>query len=135
MKTVLVDTDVLSFLIKGDSRREQYQSALQDHESAISLMTIAELFQWAFIRQWAAERIANLEQFLFANFTVIPINLGTCRFWGAIRAECRRRGTPISPQDAWIAAVARQYNLPLVTHNAVDFVCVSGLSIITAGDR
>ena len=38
---------------------------------------------------------------------------------------------PISPQDAWIAATALRYQIPLVTHNAADFDAVEGLTIIT----
>jgi tRNA(fMet)-specific endonuclease VapC len=46
MATVVVDTGVVSFLIKGDSRRLAYAPLLQGHTLALSFMTVAELYQW-----------------------------------------------------------------------------------------
>ncbi len=43
METVLLDTDVVSFLLKGDSRAEAYVPHLQDRRLALSFMTVAEL--------------------------------------------------------------------------------------------
>ena len=49
MATVLLDTDVVSFLFKGDSRGASYAPFLQDNRLALSFMMVAELFQWAAI--------------------------------------------------------------------------------------
>jgi len=38
---------------------------------------------------------------------------------------------PVSVGDAWIAATALAYSIPLVTHNYSDFKNISGLQIIT----
>ena len=46
---VLLDTNFISFLMKGDSRSTAYKPHLQDRMSAISFMTVAELLQWAAI--------------------------------------------------------------------------------------
>jgi tRNA(fMet)-specific endonuclease VapC len=45
MPTLLLDTDVFSFLLKGDSRANAYTPLLQGHRLALSFMTVAELFQ------------------------------------------------------------------------------------------
>ena len=47
MPTVLLDTDVVSFILKGDSRTAAYTPLVQGNVMAISFMTVAELFQWA----------------------------------------------------------------------------------------
>ena len=47
MATVLLDTDVISFVFKGDSRGAAYAPLLQGNRLALSFMTVAELFQWA----------------------------------------------------------------------------------------
>jgi len=52
MNVVLLDTDVVSFLFKGDSRAKAYAPFLRDQRQALSFMTVAELFQWAEIRKW-----------------------------------------------------------------------------------
>ena len=49
---VIVDTDVVSFLFKGDTRAEAYRQHLQSKTLAISFMTVAELYQWAYVRNW-----------------------------------------------------------------------------------
>jgi len=38
---------------------------------------------------------------------------------------------PIQVADAWIAATALALDVPLVTHNAVDFEGIEGLEILT----
>jgi tRNA(fMet)-specific endonuclease VapC len=54
MPTLLLDTDVFSFLFKGDSRANAYAILIQGHRLALSLMSVAELFQWAAVRNWGA---------------------------------------------------------------------------------
>ena len=94
-------------------------------------MTVAELYQWAAVRQWGKRRVTQLEQSLMTNYTVLSFDIALCRKWGEVRARGRAIGKPVSPEDAWIAATALQYNLPLVTHNPRDFADISDLEIIT----
>ncbi len=128
---VLLDTNIFSFIFKQDSRALLYEPYLQGRLLALSMMTVAELFQWVAIRHWGEFRVTQLETMLAEHYTVLPIDLETCRGWGKIRAQCRQLGRPISPQDAWIAATALQYQLPLVTHNPADFEVIEGIQIIT----
>ncbi len=130
MSTLLLDTNIISFLFKCDTRTERYTLHLHDQELAIAIMTVAELFQWAAMRNWGEARIARLEQYL-DHYTILPVDIETCRCWANIRAIRSAAGLPISPQDAWIAATALRYRLPLVTHNPDDFQQIPGMTIIT----
>lgn len=47
MKTILLDTNVVSFILKGDPRMDLYTPHLRGCKPALSFMTVAELFQWA----------------------------------------------------------------------------------------
>lgn len=49
---VVLDTDVVSFLFKGDTRAEAYRPHLRGKIPALSFMTVAELYQWVFVRNW-----------------------------------------------------------------------------------
>lgn len=60
METLLLDTDVVSYLFKGDSRASLYVPLVQGNVSVISFMTVAELYQWAAVRYWGAKRISHL---------------------------------------------------------------------------
>jgi predicted nucleic acid-binding protein len=126
---LLVDTNIVSFLFKGDSRATLYAPYLEGKRLAISFMTVAELFQWAYVRHWGPVRWEQLEQSL-KSYVVLPFDVNLCRLWGKVRSECRAKGHPISPQDVWIAATALEYDLALVTHNPSDFESVAALKII-----
>jgi tRNA(fMet)-specific endonuclease VapC len=127
---VLVDTDVVSFLFRGDTRAEHYRSHLHGRQVAVSFMTIAELERWARERAWGASRRAALETFL-RRFSIYLVDRDLCRRWADITHGARRVGRPIQTADAWIVATATAYHLPLVTHNADDYASVSGLTVIT----
>jgi tRNA(fMet)-specific endonuclease VapC len=94
-------------------------------------MSVAELFQWAKIRNWGYRKMSELESSL-EKYLILHPDIQLCRFWAEVRAHRRSLGRPVSPQDAWIAATALYYELPLVTHNAKDFEAIENLKIITA---
>ena len=129
MSTVLLDTNIVSYLFKGDTRAVAYAPHLLNQELAISLMTVAELFQWAGMRNWGAGRFQQLEV-LLNSYTILPMDVETSRQWATIRVARHKAGHPIAPQDAWIAATALRYSLPLITHNADDFQRIAGLVVI-----
>lgn len=131
--TLLLDTNIVSYLFKNDSRILRYAGILEGKNYTISFMTAAELFQWAAIRKWGERRKMELEDAL-DGFIILPSDIEICRLWGNVRAMCRTAGRQISAQDAWIAATAIRHRLPLVTHNPADFVSVKGIEIITKVD-
>lgn len=55
---------------------------------------------------------------LIQDFRVIPCNLETARWYGVIKDNLRRRGRLIPDNDIWIAAIAMQRGLILVTRDA-----------------
>ncbi len=60
MSTLLLDTDVFSYLFKDHPFAEVYRPLLKGHVLAISFMTVAELFQGAFRAGWGGKRIERL---------------------------------------------------------------------------
>jgi tRNA(fMet)-specific endonuclease VapC len=129
MSTVLIDTDIASFIFKGSNYADPYLPLLSEQELALSFMTVAELFQWAILRQWGDRRLAQLEQYL-SNYLIIPVDQPLCRKWAQVRADRQSTGQPISPQDAWIAATVLRHDLPLVTHNIKDFQEIPHLRLL-----
>jgi len=129
MDSVLLDTDVLSYLFKQDSRGEIYRPHVDGKLGVISFMTIAELDFWANIRSWGANRRAEMSAFL-APYTVIHSDRELAYMWAAIRSEVMRDGHHIDTADCWIAATARLHNIPLLTHNKSHFLHVPHLTTI-----
>jgi predicted nucleic acid-binding protein len=56
MSTVLVDSDVFSFLFKGHSFGALYEADLDGKTAALSFMTVAELDRWAIQSRWSEAR-------------------------------------------------------------------------------
>lgn len=129
MHAAVVDTDVVSFQFKRDSRAELYEPHLQDRQCVISFATLAELDQWASLRQWGEARRSRLEVHL-RDFIVSYANRLLCRWWAEVSIRSHKAGRPILAHDAWIAATALAMDAPLVTNNPRDFAGVSGLRVL-----
>jgi tRNA(fMet)-specific endonuclease VapC len=127
---VVVDTDIVSYLFKSDTRAFSYRRHLDGRLLYVSFMTIAELEQWALLHRWGARRRAELEAHL-DSFTVSEYQRELCGWWAEASVRARRSGRPIQSSDAWIAATTLLLDAPLVTHNPNDFAGVTGLSVIS----
>jgi len=132
MSTVLVDTDVFSFLFKGHSLGRLYEADLDGKTVALSFMTVAELDRWAIQSNWGATRKSWLDLYV-ELFAILAYDRALCSKWAEVMAAAQRRGRRIECADAWIAATALLYGLPLATHNRSDYLGVPGLKIILHG--
>jgi tRNA(fMet)-specific endonuclease VapC len=126
MKPIVLDTDVVSFLFKADTRAQMYLPKLQDRQWFISFMTEAELEQWALLANWSEKRVVWLRLFL-SRFVVVPSSHDLVLKWAEAMVAARRNGRRVETADAWIAATALLYDAPLLTHNKADYLGVPGL--------
>jgi len=126
---VVVDTDVVSYGLKGDTRAELYQRHLQGRTLVMSFMTLAELYYWAERYRWGEARRADLEQ-RTRNYLIHGFSRLLCLEHAQVTTSAEAAGRPISCADAWIAATATHLGIPLVTHNGPHFEGVPGLTII-----
>ena len=131
MNAAVVDTDVVSMLFKGDSRALQYRSYIVGHLLGISFMTLAELERWSLERSWGITRKAALAQHLM-RYVVLPVNRELCMRWAQVSFQARKKGRPIQTADAWIAASALYYGVPLITNNPADYRMIDELQVLTA---
>lgn len=128
---LLLDTNIVSFLFKRDSRFVPYQEQLRGQTLAIAFVTVGELYKWPLERNWGEERRRALES-LIHGFAVLPYDDQLARTWAELMAAGKRAGRVPNFADSWIAATALRHGLALVTHNAKHFQKVAGLKIITA---
>jgi predicted nucleic acid-binding protein len=131
MNAAIVDTDVVSMLFKGDARALAYRPYIADRLLGISFMTLAELERWSLERDWGQKRKQELAQHL-THYVVLPVSRELCAKWAETSFAARKKGRPIQTADAWIAASALYYEVPLITHNRADYSAVDGLVLLSA---
>jgi predicted nucleic acid-binding protein len=131
MNAAIVDTDVVSMLFKGDTRALAYRSHVAGRLLGISFMTLAELDRWPLERDWGQRRKLDLAQYP-TRYTVLPVSRELCSKWAEVTFAAKRRGRPIQTADAWVAASALHYQVPLITNNRDDYSFVDGLALLSA---
>jgi len=131
MNAAIVDTDVVSMLFKGDTRALAYRSHLTGRLLGISFMTLAELERWSLERAWGERRKLDLARHL-TRYAVLPVSRELCGRWAEVSFAAKRKGRPIQTADAWIAASALHYQVPLITNNRSDYSVVDGLLLLSA---
>ena len=95
---------------------------------AISSITLAEL-------EFGVQASANVEKNTIALYKFLSIveildfDSSAATEYGKIRADLKRKGTPIGNMDMLIAAHAKSENLIVVTHNTREFERVEGLQL------
>jgi tRNA(fMet)-specific endonuclease VapC len=123
----LVDTDVVSFIFSDNPLGIPYRQYLRKRATCISFMTNAEIERGMRLANWGVKKREEMKRFLTAKFAIIHTNDEICRKWAEIMSI---KGHPIAYADAWIAATAMAYKIPLITHNRKHFEGVAGLKVI-----
>ena len=131
MRTLLLDTNIVSYLFKQAPQAKLYKPHLRDSRLAISFITVGELYRWAIVRDWGTKRRLDLEERL-RNYVVIPFDVELCKRWAEVTSM---HGPAISESDAWIAATALRHNIPLVSHNKKHFENIPHLTLIAEEER
>ena len=62
-----------------------------------------------------------------AFWNVLPVVEETATHYASIRQQLKKAGTPLPANDVWIAALARQHDLPILSHD-IHFDAVPGLT-------
>ena len=95
---------------------------------AISSITLAEL-------EFGVQASANVEKNTIALYKFLSIveilnfDSNAATEYGKIRADLKKKGTPIGNMDMLISAHAKSENLIVVTHNTREFERVEGIQL------
>lgn len=127
---VVLDTNVVSYLFKRDTRGELYKPHIEGKLQMIAAQTFAELELLPLNNNWGSNRHMALHAHL-KKFVFVEANEEVSLLWARVQAHARRVGRPISVGDTWIAATALAYDAPLVTHDRKDFENVPGLNLVS----
>lgn len=100
----------------------QYKSLL------LPAIVLGGLYYGAYHAGNPARKLAQLAQFLTVA-RVLEVNQETAQLYGQTKQSLAQAGTPIPENDIWIASLALQLRLPLLTNDA-HFSLVRGLTVV-----
>lgn len=109
-----LDTNIIIELFKGN--REIADKIDQAKSIYLPIHALGELY---FGAENSDRRQYHLQQIntLLELVQVLNTSGKTAQFYGIIKTHLKRLGKPIPENDIWIAALAREYELPIVTRD------------------
>lgn len=125
MPGYMLDTDTISFALRGHGRVAENLLGHRPSEIFVSTITLSEL-------RFGAERIRStklhrLIDVFMESVAVLPFDQSAANGFATIAVTLARRGEPIGTFDTQIAAHALSLGLILVTNNTKHFRRVTGL--------
>ena len=120
---MILDTNALSAFVDGDPR---VGAALRAQpRAAIPVIVLGE-FRYGIAE---SRHRAAYEEWLEAHapqFEILDVTEATAAAYARLRVSLRRLGRPIPANDAWIAALALEHRLPILSRDE-HFDAVAGV--------
>ena len=121
----LLDTNIVIALFSGE------ENVIKEINNAkqifLPFIVIGELFYGALNSTNIESNINNLNEFC-RNLEVVTCDFDTCLLYGKIKKQLKDNGTPIPENDIWIASIASQHKLPLVTRD-IHFKYITNIDL------
>ena len=111
----LLDTNIVIALFANETAVKE--NLAKTEEIFIPSVVIGELFYGAHKSARAKENIARIDDFASASI-VLGCDSETSRIYGEIKYALSVKGHPIPENDIWIAAIAVQHDLTLISRDA-----------------
>ncbi len=113
--SVLLDTMVVVAYFRGDKVLHPHFAGATPLN--LPWVVLGELHFGAQRAQRRQEQLGYIRDLLKYTVVMFP-DQRTTEHYGQVKAELAQLGKPIPDNDLWIAATARQHNLPLATRDA-----------------
>lgn len=123
---MILDTNALSAAADNDVAIADSLAAAE--ELAIPVIVLGE-YRFGISQSRHHQKYREWLDELIPDCKILDVNEGTTHHYAAINLELRRAGTPIPTNDLWIAALGRQYSLPLLSRDR-HFDLISGVQRI-----
>jgi tRNA(fMet)-specific endonuclease VapC len=109
---ILADTNVIIAVYKGQPAILTRLSGAS--EIYVASVSVGELIFGALKSTNQARNLERIDD-LIASSVVLPCDADTARCYAGIKHELKHKGRPIPDNDLWIAALAVQHDLLLLT--------------------
>ena len=123
---MILDTNAISALLKHDM---SLVALLGEEDHQLPVIALGE-YRFGLRRSRLRKRLERQLRQWELVWTVLPVMRETTEHYGRIREQLRAQGTPIPENDVWIAALAAQHRLPVVTSDD-HFDRVDGLQRVS----
>jgi tRNA(fMet)-specific endonuclease VapC len=127
--TYLIDTDWVIDHLHQNVHTTQRLEALAPEGLALSIVSLAELYEGVYYSRDPAASEAALERFLDPELTILGIDEETCKIFGKERGRLRTAGALVGDCDLLIGATALRHDLIILTNNRRHFERLEGLRI------
>lgn len=122
---ILLDTNVIIELFRGNPSVIVSLEALPSID--IPFAVLGELYLGAYRSSNPSKHAKQINVFL-KQCRVLPADNETANWYALIKTGLLKKGKPIPENDMWIAAIAQQHKLTLVTRDK-HFNEIDGLNI------
>jgi tRNA(fMet)-specific endonuclease VapC len=110
----LPDTNIVIALFAGArSVVRKLKRASQVHLPSV---TVGELFYGAYKSSQVRENVRRIEEFVAVN-AVLACDAATAELYGYVKSRLQAKGRLLPDNDIWIASLARQHGLTLVSRD------------------
>lgn len=125
----MLDTNVLSNLMRnpGGEIAKQIEAVGED-SICISVVVASELRYGAAKKQ--SDALTLRVDAVLSAIDILPMSPPVDKVYAEIRAQLNAKGTPIGPNDLFIAAHALTEHLTLITANEFEYKRVPSLPVI-----
>jgi len=128
VSALIVDTNAYSGFLRGDERAIAALSGAQ--EVHLPLIVLGEILAGFAVGSRPQRNRERLEHFMASHRAgLMRPDERTARLYADVYSDLRRIGRPIPTNDLWIAALARQHRMPLLTFDA-HFSWVPGINLV-----
>jgi tRNA(fMet)-specific endonuclease VapC len=129
---VLLDTDLLISFLRDNNEAVKMVSKLLERHMILYTTSInaSELYFGAFLSSKIQENMEAVEN-LLNTIKIIPFELVHSKIYGEIRADLQKRGEIINEMDIFIATMAIEKDLPIITRNTKHFEKIMKLKVET----
>ena len=111
---MILDTNALSAFVDGE---EAVGEALRRHpRAAIPVIVLGE-FRYGIAGSRHQPRYEAWLSEHLREFEVLNVTAETATAYAALRVDLKRSGRPIPANDAWIAALALQHEMPVLSRD------------------
>lgn len=110
----LLDSNIIIALFAGE--QVVLNAANEAEEVFVPSIVVGELYYGAQKSNKRQMNVARVDSFAEAN-VILDCDQETARWYGQIKQQLQAKGRPLPENDIWIAAIAFQYGLTLVTRD------------------